>query len=98
MARQFILLTPADGGLWWLAQLVLRSEEASPLRRVAAVASQGTTETLDFAGLAQRLCEREAGKAEVNIAQMSEVLADLRELVAADPKAVLEVLAGKIGG
>ena len=83
MARQFILLTPADGGLWRLAQ---------------AVAGQGTTEPLDFAGLAQRLCEKERGKAEVNIAQMSEVLADLRELVAADPKAVLDVLAGKTGG
>jgi len=83
MARQFILLTPADGGLWRLAQ---------------AVAGQGTTEPLDFAGLAQRLCAKEAGKAEVNVAQMSEVLADLRELVAADPKAVLDVLAGKTGG
>ena len=83
MPRPFILLTPADGGLWRLAQ---------------AVAGQGTTETLDFAGLAQALCAKERGKAEVNIAQMSEILADLRELVVADPKAVLEVLAGKIGG
>jgi len=49
-----------------------------------------------LAGAAEGVKER--GKAEVNIAQMSEVLADLRELVAADPKAVLEVLAGKIGG
>ena len=83
MPRPFILLTPADGGLWRLAQ---------------AVAGQHATEPLDFAGLAQRLCAAERGKAEVNIAQMSEVLADLRELVAADPKAVLEVLAGKTGG
>ena len=81
MPRPFILLTPADGGLWRLAQ---------------AVAGQRTTEPLDFAGLAQALCAKERGKAEVNIAQMSEVLADLRELVAADPKAVLEVLAGRI--
>jgi len=83
MPRPFILLTPADGGLWRLAQ---------------AVAGQRTCEPLDFAGLAQRLCEKERGNAEVNIAQMSEILADLRELLAADPKAVLEVLAGKIGG
>ena len=81
MPRPFILLTPADGGLWRLAQ---------------AVAGQRATEPLDFAGLAQRLCEKERGAAEVNVAQMSEVLADLRELVAADPKAVLEVLAGKL--
>ena len=82
MPRPFILLTPTDGGLWGLAQ---------------AVAAQRTTEPLDFAGLAQRLCEKERGCAEVNIAQMSEVLADLRDLVAADPKAVIEVLAGKTG-
>jgi len=81
MARQFILLTPGDGGLWRLAQ---------------TVAAQQKTEPLDFAGLAQRLCEKERGEAEVNIAQMSEILADLRELVAADPKAILEVLAGKL--
>ena len=98
MPRPFILLTPADGGLWRLGQLVLRSEEASPLRRVAAVAGQRTSEPLDFAGLAQALCDKERGKAEVNIAQMSEILADLRELLAADPKAVLEVLTGKVGG
>ena len=83
MPRPFILLTPADSGLWRLAQ---------------AVAKQSATEPLDFAGLAQRLCAKEAGEAEVNVAQMSEILADLRDLVAADPKAVLEVLAGKIGG
>jgi len=81
MARPFILLTPADGGLWRLAQ---------------AVAAQQKTEPLDFAGLAQRLCEKERGKAEVNVAQMSEILADLRELVATDSKGVLEVLAGQL--
>jgi len=81
MARPYILLTPDDGGLWRLAQ---------------AVAKQSVTEPLDFAGLAQRLCAREAGEVEVNVAQMSEILADLRQLVAADPKAVLDVLAGKI--
>ena len=81
MARPYILLTPDDGGLWRLAQ---------------AVARQGATEPLDFAGLAQRLCAKEAGEVEVNVAQMSEILADLRQLVAADPKAVLDVLAGKI--
>jgi hypothetical protein len=81
MARPYILLTPDDGGLWRLAQ---------------AVARQSATEPLDFAGLAQRLCAKEAGEAEVNVAQMSEILADLRQLVAADPKAVLDVLAGKI--
>ena len=80
MARPFILLTPADGGLWRLAQAVARQEK---------------TEPLDFAGLARALCEKERGEAEVNIAQVSEILADLRALVAADPKAVLEVLAGK---
>ena len=83
MAKRYILLTPADGSLWRVAE---------------AVARQGATEALDFAGLARRLCEKEAGEAEVNVAQMSEILADLRELVAADPKAVLEVLAGKVGG
>jgi len=83
MPRPFILLTPADGGLWRLAQ---------------AVAGQQRTEPLDFGGLTQRLCEKERGEREVDIAQMSEVLADLRELLAADPKAVLEVLAGKVGG
>ena len=83
MPRPFILLTPADAGLWHLAQ---------------AVAGQHATEPLDFAGLAQRLCGKERGCAEVNIAQMSEILADLRELVATDPKAVLEVLAGKLQG
>lgn len=81
MPRPFILLTPADGGLWCLAQ---------------AVAGQRTSEALDFAGLAQALCAKERGEAEVNIAQISEILADLRELVAANPKAVLEVLAGKL--
>ncbi|HUS46162.1 MAG TPA: hypothetical protein VM219_09065 [Phycisphaerae bacterium] len=81
MARRYILITPADGGLWRLAKAVCR---------------QGATEALDFAGLVKRLCEEEAGKAEVNVAQMSEVLADLRKLLAADPKAVLEVLAGKL--
>jgi len=83
MPRPFILLTPADGGLWRLAQ---------------AIARQTATDPLDFAGLAQRLCAKEAGKAEVNVAQMSEIVARLRDLVAADPKAVLEVLAGKVGG
>jgi len=83
MPRPFILLTPADGGLWRLAQ---------------AIARQAATDPLDFAGLAQRLCAKEAGKAEVNVAQMSEIVARLRDLVAADPKAVLEVLTGKVGG
>lgn len=81
MPRRYILLTPEDGPLWRLA---------------AAVARQDTTAPLDFAGLAQRLCAKEAGEREVDIAQMSEILADLRELLAADPKAVLDVLAGKI--
>ena len=83
MPRPFILLTPADGGLWHLAQ---------------AVAGQRATEPLDFAGLAQALCAKERGSAEVNVAQMSEIVARLRDLVAADPKAVLEVLAGKVTG
>jgi hypothetical protein len=83
MPRPFILLTPADSGLWRLAQ---------------AAAGQTKTEHLDFAGLARRLCAREAGRAEVNVAQMSEIVARLRDLVAADPKAVLEVLAGKVKG
>ena len=81
MARQYILLTPDDAGLWRFAEAVTR---------------QSKTEPLDFAGLAQRLCAKEAGEVEVNVAQMSEILADLRGLVAADPKAILDVLAGKI--
>ncbi len=81
MPRRYILLTPEDGALWRLAQAACR---------------QNVTETLDFAGLAQALCAKEAGEREVDVAQMSETLADLRELLAADPKAVLEVLAGKI--
>ncbi len=81
MPRPFILLTPADGGLWRLAQ---------------AAARQSATEPLDFAGLARRLCVKEAGRAEVNVAQMSEIVARLRDLLASDPKAVLDVLAGKV--
>ena len=83
MPRRYIVLRPEDGALWHLAE---------------AVACQGVSQPLDFAGLAQRLCESEAGKAEVNVAQMSEIVAVLRKLLAADPKAVLEVLAGKVGG
>ena len=81
MPRRYILLTPEDGALWRLAQAVCRQE---------------ATDSLDFASLAQRLCEKERGEEEVNVAQMSEVLADLRELLAADPKGVFEVLAGKM--
>ena len=51
MARPYILLTPDDGGLWQLAR---------------AVARQSATEPLDVAGLAQRLCAKEAGDVEVN--------------------------------
>jgi len=81
MARRYILLNPADGPLWRLAQ---------------AVTCQGATEYLDFADLARRLCEKEAGEAEVNIAQMSEIVADLQRLLADDPQAVLAVLADKL--
>ena len=83
MPTEYILLKASDGALFALA---------------GAIARQQTSQPLDFAGLAQRLCGKEHGEREVDIAQMSEVLADLRELVAADPKAVLEVLAGKTGG
>jgi hypothetical protein len=82
MPRRYIVLKPEDGGLWHVAE---------------AVARQAATEPLTFADLIRRLCEREAGKAEVNVAQMTEVLADLREILAADPKAVIEVLAAKLG-
>lgn len=83
MPKRYIVLKPEDGGLWRLAE---------------AVARQGAIEPLKFAGLVKRLCEREAGKAEVNIAQMTEILAALREILAADPKAVIEVLTGKLAG
>lgn len=81
MPRRYVLLTPADGALYRLA---------------VAVERQLASEPLDFARLARLLCEVEAGEVEVNIAQMSEVLACLRSLLAGDPKAVLEVLAGKV--
>jgi hypothetical protein len=81
MPRRYVLLTPADGALYRLAVAVERQE---------------ATEPIDFPTLARLLTEVEAGEAEVNIAQMSEILADLRSLLAGDPKAVLEVLAGKV--
>ena len=79
MPRRYILLTPADGPLWQLAEAISRHTNAPAL--------------LDFAGLARLMCQAEAGKAEVNIAQMSEILADLRHLVTANPAGVLAVLA-----
>lgn len=83
MPRRYIVLRPEDGALWRLAEAVARQPASQPLM---------------FADLVKRLCEAEAGKAEVNVAQMSEVLTDLRELLAADPKAVLEVLVGEAAG
>jgi len=81
MPRRYVLLTPADGALYRLAVAVERQQASEPI---------------NFPALARLLCEVEAGEAEVNIAQMSEILADLRSLLAGDPKAVLEVLAGKV--
>jgi len=81
MPRRYVLVRPEDGALYRLA---------------VAVERQGATEPLEFATLARLLTEVEAGEAEVNIAQMSEILSGLRSLLAGDPKAVLEVLAGKV--
>ena len=81
MPTEYILLRPSDGALFALARAVARQEVSAPL---------------DFAGLARALCAKEAGEREVDVAQMSETLADLRELLAANPKAVLEVLAAKL--
>jgi hypothetical protein len=81
MPTQYILLKPSDGALFRLARAVCRQPTCAPV---------------DFAKLAKRLCAKEAGKAEVNVAQMTEILADLRELLAADLQGVLEVLGGKI--
>lgn len=89
MPRRYILLTPADGALWHLARSIAR-QDATPAGRLA--------EPLTFARLVQALCAQEAGEREVDVAQMSETLADLRELLAAEPEAVLEVLAGKLPG
>ena len=77
MARRYILLTPADGPLWTLAE---------------AVAKQTVIQRLNFNELAQLLCEREAKRKEVDIAQMSEVLSVLRDVLAENPAGVLEVL------
>ncbi len=81
MPTEYILLKPCDGALFALARDIARQQASQPL---------------DFAGLARALCAKEAGEREVDIAQVSELLADLRELLAADPKAVLEVLAAKL--
>ncbi|MBE3070344.1 MAG: hypothetical protein IMZ66_08920 [Planctomycetes bacterium] len=88
MARQYILLKPDDGALWRLAQAIATAPPTDP--------PDFRHDPLDFAGLVQTLCAKEAGLAEVNIAQMSEILRVLRELLAADPKPVLEVLTGEI--
>jgi hypothetical protein len=81
MPRRYIVLKPEDGGLWRLAE---------------AVAREGATEPLTFADLVKRLCEREAGAAEVNIAQMSEIVARLQDILREDPEGTLEVLADKL--
>jgi hypothetical protein len=82
MPKPYILFTPSDKGLWKLAQ---------------ALAGQSDSKPIGFEGLTRKLCEMERGEAEVNIAQMSEIVSALQRLVATDPRAVIEVLAAKIG-
>lgn len=82
---QVLSLTPADGALYRLA------------RAIAAQAPRPQNEAPPaFADLVRTLCRMEAGEREVDAAQVSELLADLREALAADPQGVLEVLADKV--
>ena len=75
-----IFLTPADGSLWKLAN---------------AVVAQSKSPRLTFKSLVLLMCKTEMGKAEVNVTQMTEILGNMQTLLAANPKGVLNVLAGK---
>lgn len=84
MAREYIVLKREDAALWRLARAVARQNPGPP------------GQLMTFADLARRMCEKEGGAAEVNIAQMSEIVAVLQELLREDPEGVLGVLADKL--
>lgn len=77
MPSRAIIVRPSDGRLYRLAE---------------AIDQQSLTTNLAFPDLAAKLCAAEAGEREVDIAQMSEILARLQDLASEDPAGVADVV------